>query len=179
MSGWGDLGRGFGAEVEEGSGLGVGLGGSNQHGEAAPERRVTPRALPLHNAPNTDTNWVCPRPRKRCFLGSLLLQGALLQCRHQHPHLDTHLVTVAERPTHSGHAQHTTSWAWGTSGPCPFWPSPLNTHSPKSQATRSPGKPADTAQPTPQAKHTDHSDSERNREGWKADPQNPDGQSGH
>lgn len=176
MRGWGDLGRGFGAEVEEGSGLGVGLGGSNQHGEAAPEGRVTPRALPLHKAPNTDTNWVYPRPRKRCFLRSLLPQGALLQCRHQHPHLDTHLVTVAKRPAHSGHAQHTTSWAWGT---VPFGPHPLNTHSPKSQATRSPGKPADTAQPTPQAKHTDHSDSERNREGWKADPQNPDGQSGH
>lgn len=70
MRGWGDLGRGFGAEteVEEGSGLGVGLGGSNQHGEGAPEGKsprepcpctMPPTQTPTGSAPGQerDASW--------------------------------------------------------------------------------------------------------------------------
>lgn len=80
--GWeGGLGRGFGAKVElrEGCGLGAESGGPDQHVEAAPEGGSPQEPWPLHNAPNTDTDWLCPRPgKRRCFLGCLLPQGALL-----------------------------------------------------------------------------------------------------
>lgn len=145
----GGLGRGCGAkaEVREGCGLGAESGGPNQHGEQH-QREGHPKSPGPCTMPPTQT-LTGPAP------GQGRGDASWGVCYHREPCSDaftntptwTRLVTVAERPAHSGHAQ-TTGWAWGTLGLCPSWLSLPEHTQQKNPSPHAAMKSQQTAQPS-------------------------------